>query len=34
MAPLAWSKNGHNNRIFSVKCDPKDQNIIVSGGWD
>ena len=25
---------GHSNRIFAVKFDPNDSNIIASGGWD
>lgn len=25
---------GHSNRIFSMKFNPLDSNIIVSGGWD
>jgi len=25
---------GHNNRIFSVKFNPCDKNMVVSGGWD
>jgi COMPASS component SWD3 len=25
---------GHTNRVFSVKFDPEDPNIIVTGGWD
>jgi COMPASS component SWD3 len=25
---------GHGNRIFAIKYDPKDPNVIVSGGWD
>jgi len=27
-------ENGHSNRVFCVKFDPNDPNIIVSGGWD
>ena len=26
--------HGHSNRIFCCKFDPKDDNIIYSGGWD
>jgi WD40 repeat protein len=25
---------GHSNRIFSVKFDPKDDNTLLSAGWD
>ena len=25
---------GHSNRVFAVKFDPRDDNLIVSGGWD
>lgn len=25
---------GHSNRIFSVKFNPNDSNMLVSGGWD
>ena len=25
---------GHNNRVFAVKFDKEDENLIVSGGWD
>lgn len=25
---------GHSNRIFSVKYNPQDPNILISGGWD
>jgi len=25
---------GHSNRIFCVKFNPKDQNILASAGWD
>lgn len=25
---------GHSNRVFSLKCHPLDENVIVSGGWD
>jgi len=25
---------GHSNRIFCVKFNPLDNNMIVSGGWD
>jgi COMPASS component SWD3 len=24
----------HSNRIFSVKFNPEDNNVLVSGGWD
>ena len=26
--------NRHTNRVFSVKCMPKDKNVFFSGGWD
>eukprot|EP00351_Strombidinopsis_sp_SopsisLIS2011_P001644 CAMPEP_0116883202 /NCGR_PEP_ID=MMETSP0463-20121206/15664_1 /TAXON_ID=181622 /ORGANISM="Strombidinopsis sp, Strain SopsisLIS2011" /LENGTH=79 /DNA_ID=CAMNT_0004537611 /DNA_START=570 /DNA_END=809 /DNA_ORIENTATION=+ len=26
--------HGHSNRVFCCKFDPKDDNIIYSGGWD
>lgn len=25
---------GHQNRIFSLKCHPNDNNILVTAGWD
>ena len=25
---------GHKNRIFSIKCHPDDENLLVSAGWD
>lgn len=25
---------GHNNRVFAVKFDKEDENMIISGGWD
>lgn len=25
---------GHSNRVFSVKFDKDDENLLVSGGWD
>lgn len=25
---------GHSNRVFTVKFNPNDQNVICSGGWD
>lgn len=25
---------GHSNRIFSIKCVPNNDNLIISGGWD
>lgn len=25
---------GHSNRVFSVKFDKDDENLIISGGWD
>lgn len=29
-----WHKQGHNNRLFSVKYKKEEPNILVSGGWD
>lgn len=29
-----WQYPGHANRIFSIKFNPDDPNVIVSGGWD
>ena len=31
-----WAKEttGHSNRIFSLKFNPLDHNLLVSGGWD
>lgn len=26
--------DGHTNRIFSVKFDPFNPNVVYSGGWD
>jgi len=26
--------SGHSNRIFAVKFDHDDPNLLVSGGWD
>jgi len=28
------TSNHHTNRVFSVKCMPKDHNVFFSGGWD
>ena len=25
---------GHNNRVFAVKYDQEDENMLISGGWD
>jgi WD40 repeat protein len=25
---------GHSNRVFSVKFDKDDENLLISGGWD
>ena len=25
---------GHQNRIFSIKCHPEDENILATAGWD
>jgi len=29
-----WQYPGHSNRIFSIKFNPQDPNIILSAGWD
>jgi COMPASS component SWD3 len=29
----SW-KSGHSNRVFSLKFNPNDENILLSGGWD
>jgi len=34
LSGIKWHTHGHNNRIFSVKFKPDDQNILISGGWD
>jgi WD40 repeat protein len=34
LATAVWRHPGHSNRILSVKFDPKNPNMIVSGGWD
>ena len=34
LSAIKWHKQGHNNRIFSVKFKKDDQNVLVSGGWD
>ena len=25
---------GHSNRVFAVKFDKEDENLLISGGWD
>lgn len=25
---------GHNNKVFAVKFDKEDENMLISGGWD
>ena len=32
--PGGAGSQGHSNRIFSVKYNPQDPNILISGGWD
>jgi len=34
LATAVWRHPGHSNRIYSVKFDPANPNMIVSGGWD
>ena len=31
---IKWHKQGHNNRIFSVKFKKDEPDLLVSGGWD
>ena len=31
---IEWHKQGHNNRVFSVKYKRDQPDILVSGGWD
>ena len=31
---IKWHKQGHNNRIFSIKFKKDEPDLIVSGGWD
>ncbi len=28
------SEPGHKNRVFAVKFDKEDENLVISGGWD
>ena len=30
----ATGQPGHSNRVFAVKFDKLDENIVLSGGWD
>lgn len=32
--PVVWMKQGHNNRIFSVKYNKGEPDLLASGGWD
>lgn len=34
LTSIKWHKQGHNNRIFSLKFKKDEPDIIVSGGWD
>ena len=34
LSAVKWHKQGHNNRIFSVKFKKDEPDILVSGGWD
>jgi COMPASS component SWD3 len=31
---LGSVRPGHSNRVFSIKFNPDDENILLSGGWD
>ena len=31
---VKWFSPGHNNRLFCVKWNLNDSNILLSGGWD
>lgn len=31
---LAQVTAGHSNRVFSLKFNHKDENVVISGGWD
>lgn len=31
---IKWHKQGHNNRVFSVKFKRDEPDVIVTGGWD
>lgn len=30
----SWYSPGHSNRVFAAKFKPKDNNILLTGGWD
>lgn len=32
--PSSYGSLGHNNRIFAVKFNPEDPNVLLSGSWD
>lgn len=34
LASIKWHKQGHNNRVFSVKFKKDQPDILISGGWD
>lgn len=34
MSYASRGSTGHSNRVFSVKCMPGDENVVLSGGWD
>jgi WD40 repeat protein len=34
LAAVKWHKQGHNNRVFSVKFKKDEPDILASGGWD
>lgn len=34
MSPGILNEIGHSNRIFSVKFDPENRNLLLSAGWD
>jgi len=34
LSAVKWHKQGHNNRVFSVKFKKDGPDILASGGWD
>lgn len=34
LSAVKWHKQGHNNRVFSVRFKKDEPDILVSGGWD